>query len=85
MLLIMIGNVLSLKNLLNLSPDIPEISQEKLLSLVAEPLIDSNTNSDVIAFCHVYSCLSVFIRFWLVCGLFELGRILFELYSYILF
>ena len=43
----MIGNVLSLKNSLNLSPDIPEVSQEKLLSLVAERLIDSNTNTDV--------------------------------------
>lgn len=48
MLQFMIGNVLSLKNSLNLSPDIPEVSQEKLLSLVAERLIDSNTNIDVI-------------------------------------
>lgn len=57
MLYIMIGNVLSLKNSLNLSPDFPEVSQEKLLSLVAERLIDSNTNTDVIAFIAVYSCL----------------------------
>ncbi|KAL1547556.1 ubiquitin carboxyl-terminal hydrolase MINDY-1-like [Salvia divinorum] len=44
--LLAICNVLSLKNSLNLSPDIPEVSQEKLLSLVAERLIDSNTNTD---------------------------------------
>ncbi|XP_057811898.1 uncharacterized protein LOC131026143 [Salvia miltiorrhiza] len=44
--LLAICNVLSLKNNLNLSPDIPEVSQEKLLSLVAERLIDSNTNID---------------------------------------
>ncbi|XP_075505837.1 uncharacterized protein LOC142542855 isoform X2 [Primulina tabacum] len=42
--LLAICNVLSLKNSLNLSPDIPEVSQEKLLSLVAERLIDSNSN-----------------------------------------
>ncbi|KAK6137602.1 hypothetical protein DH2020_028659 [Rehmannia glutinosa] len=42
--LLAICNVLSLKNSLNLSPDIPEVSQEKLLSLVAERLIDSNIN-----------------------------------------
>ncbi|KAL0296004.1 UNVERIFIED_CONTAM: Ubiquitin carboxyl-terminal hydrolase MINDY-2, partial [Sesamum radiatum] len=44
--LLAICNVLSLKNRLNLSPDIPEVSQEKLLSLVAEHLIDSNSNID---------------------------------------
>ncbi|KAJ8449323.1 hypothetical protein Cgig2_002455 [Carnegiea gigantea] len=38
------GNVLLLKNQLNLSPDISEVSQEKLLSLVADRLIDSNSN-----------------------------------------
>ncbi|CAK9188622.1 unnamed protein product [Ilex paraguariensis] len=42
--LLAICNVLLLKNQLNLSPDIPEVSQEKLLSLVAERLIDSNSN-----------------------------------------
>lgn len=42
--LLAICNVLLLKNHLNLSPDIPEVSQEKLLSLVAERLIDSNSN-----------------------------------------
>ncbi|XP_009772020.1 uncharacterized protein [Nicotiana sylvestris] len=42
--LLAICNVLLLKNNLNLSPDIPEVSQEKLLSLVAERLIDSNSN-----------------------------------------
>ncbi|KAL8114526.1 hypothetical protein AgCh_021405 [Apium graveolens] len=44
--LLAICNVLLLKNNLNLSPDIPEISQERLLSLVAERLIDSNSNVD---------------------------------------
>ncbi|KAL5552175.1 hypothetical protein UlMin_002351 [Ulmus minor] len=42
--LLAICNVLLLKNNLNLSPDTAEVSQEKLLSLVAERLIDSNTN-----------------------------------------
>ncbi|XP_031125012.1 ubiquitin carboxyl-terminal hydrolase MINDY-1 [Ipomoea triloba] len=42
--LLAICNVLLLKNNLNLSPDVPEVSQEKLLSLVAERLIDSNSN-----------------------------------------
>lgn len=42
------GNVLSLRNNLNLSADTTEVSQEKLLSLVAERLIDSNSNIDVI-------------------------------------
>lgn len=41
------GNVLSLRNSLNLSPDTTEVSQEKLLSLIAERLIDSNSNIDV--------------------------------------
>ncbi|KAL3619343.1 hypothetical protein CASFOL_036913 [Castilleja foliolosa] len=44
--LLAICNVLSLKNSLNSSPDVPEVSQEKLLSLVAERLIDSNSNTD---------------------------------------
>lgn len=47
-LYIEIGNVLLLRNNLNLSPDTGEISQEKLLSLVAERLIDSNSNVNVI-------------------------------------
>ncbi|CAA0838843.1 Protein of unknown function (DUF544 [Striga hermonthica] len=42
--LLAICNVLLLKNILNLSPDISEVSQEKLLSLVAERLIDSNSS-----------------------------------------
>ncbi|GLT90949.1 hypothetical protein SLE2022_088640 [Rubroshorea leprosula] len=42
--LLAICNVLLLRNNLNLSPDISEISREKLLSLVAERLIDSNSN-----------------------------------------
>ncbi|KAL0329697.1 UNVERIFIED_CONTAM: Ubiquitin carboxyl-terminal hydrolase MINDY-1, partial [Sesamum radiatum] len=44
--LLAICNVLSLKNSLNLSPDTSEVSQEKLLSLVAERLIDTNINID---------------------------------------
>ena len=44
---IIAGNVLLLRNNLNLSPDIAEVSQEKLLSLVAERLIDSNSNVNV--------------------------------------
>ncbi|KAK8687497.1 hypothetical protein V6N13_086309 [Hibiscus sabdariffa] len=44
--LLAICNVLLLSNNLNLSPDIAEVSQEKLLSLVAERLIDSNSNVD---------------------------------------
>lgn len=48
-----VGNVLLLKNHLNLSPDIPEVSQEKLLSLVAERLIDSNSNVNVIPGCFL--------------------------------
>ncbi|XP_028762771.1 ubiquitin carboxyl-terminal hydrolase MINDY-1 [Neltuma alba] len=42
--LLAICNVLLLRNHLNLSPDVAEVSQEKLLSLVAERLIDSNSN-----------------------------------------
>ncbi|KAF3448465.1 hypothetical protein FNV43_RR09178 [Rhamnella rubrinervis] len=42
--LLAICNVLLLRNNLNLSPEIAEVSQEKLLSLVAERLIDSNSN-----------------------------------------
>ncbi|KAG9139357.1 hypothetical protein Leryth_024031 [Lithospermum erythrorhizon] len=44
--LLAICNVLLLRNSLNLSPDVPEVSQEKLLSLVAERLIDSNSNAN---------------------------------------
>lgn len=43
----MVGNILSLRNNLSLSPDVAEVSQEKLLSLVAERLIDSNSNVNV--------------------------------------
>ncbi|OMO89682.1 hypothetical protein CCACVL1_07712, partial [Corchorus capsularis] len=42
--LLAICNILLLRNNLNLSPEISEVSQEKLLSLVAERLIDSNSN-----------------------------------------
>jgi hypothetical protein len=41
------GNVLLLKNVISLNPDDSEVSQQKLLSLVAERLIDSNTNVQV--------------------------------------
>ena len=42
-----VGNVLLLRNQLNLSPDISEVSQEKLLSLVADRLIDADSNVNV--------------------------------------
>nr|XP_043628471.1 ubiquitin carboxyl-terminal hydrolase MINDY-1-like [Erigeron canadensis] len=44
--LLAICNILLLRNNLSLSSDVAEVSQEKLLSLVAESLIDSNSNSD---------------------------------------
>uniref|UniRef100_A0A2N9H9I8 MINDY deubiquitinase domain-containing protein n=1 Tax=Fagus sylvatica TaxID=28930 RepID=A0A2N9H9I8_FAGSY len=44
--LLAICNILLLRNNLNLSPDTTEVSQEKLLSLVAERLIDSNSNAN---------------------------------------
>ncbi|KAL9246765.1 hypothetical protein vseg_020259 [Gypsophila vaccaria] len=44
--LLAICNVLLLRNQLSLNGDITEVSQEKLLSLVAERLIDSNSNVD---------------------------------------
>ncbi|KAF4369527.1 hypothetical protein F8388_019396 [Cannabis sativa] len=52
-----LGNILLLKNNLTLSPDVTEVSQEKLLSLVAERLIDSNSNIDVIL--KVITCIFV--------------------------
>ncbi|GAB2224583.1 hypothetical protein Drorol1_Dr00005345 [Drosera rotundifolia] len=42
--LIAICNVLLLKNQLTLSPDLGEVSQQKLLAMVAERLIDSNND-----------------------------------------
>ena len=36
------GNVLLLKNVISLNPDEGEVSQQRLLSLVAERLIDPN-------------------------------------------
>ena len=58
-----IGNVLLLKNNLNLSPDIAEVSQQKLLSLVAERLIDSNSNINVRSAlsCHLNLSLIVYV------------------------
>ncbi|XP_062074175.1 uncharacterized protein LOC133778306 [Humulus lupulus] len=44
--LLAICNILLLRNNLTLSSDVTEVSQEKLLSLVAERLIDSNSNID---------------------------------------
>lgn len=41
------GNVLLLKNVISLNPDASEVSQQKLLSLVAERLIDSNSAAQV--------------------------------------
>jgi hypothetical protein len=42
-LLLTICNVLLLKNVISLNPNASEVSQQKLLSLVAERLIDSNS------------------------------------------
>ncbi|KAI3756253.1 hypothetical protein L1987_56072 [Smallanthus sonchifolius] len=42
--LLAICNILLLRNNLSLSSDVAEVSQEKLLSLVAERLLDSNSN-----------------------------------------
>ncbi|GAB2300935.1 hypothetical protein Dimus_034970 [Dionaea muscipula] len=42
--LIAICNVLLLKNQLSLSPDVGEVSQQKLLAMVAERLLDSNSD-----------------------------------------
>lgn len=44
------GNVLLLRNSLHLSLDEPEVSLQKLLSLLAEKLIDSNSNVQVLYF-----------------------------------
>lgn len=44
--LLAICNILLLRNQLKLNADISEVSQEKLLSLVAERLIDSNSNNN---------------------------------------
>ncbi|KAG5144327.1 hypothetical protein JHK84_029870 [Glycine max] len=52
---IIAGNVLLLRNNLNLSPDIAEVSQEKLLSLVAERLIDSNSSVN----CAIFDLLDI--------------------------
>jgi hypothetical protein len=41
------GNVLLLKNVISLNPDAGEVSQQKLLSLVAERLIDPNIAGQV--------------------------------------
>uniref|UniRef100_A0A0D6QZZ5 MINDY deubiquitinase domain-containing protein n=1 Tax=Araucaria cunninghamii TaxID=56994 RepID=A0A0D6QZZ5_ARACU len=44
--LLAICNVLLLRNIINLSSNITEISLEKLLSLVAERLLDANSNTE---------------------------------------
>lgn len=41
------GNVLLLRNSINLNLDAPEVPLQKLLSLVAEKLIDSNCSVQV--------------------------------------
>ncbi|XVE84200.1 hypothetical protein DITRI_Ditri16bG0151300 [Diplodiscus trichospermus] len=43
--LLAICNILLLRNYIHLSPDVAEVSQEKLLSLVRERLIESNSNN----------------------------------------
>lgn len=58
----MLGNILSLRNNLSMSSDVAEVtevSQEKLLSLVAERLIDSNSNVDVTALLSCYKYIIV--------------------------
>lgn len=42
-----VENVLLLKNQLNLSDDASELSQEKLISLLSERLLDLNSNVNV--------------------------------------
>lgn len=44
--LLAICNVLSLKNNFNLSSDISEVSQQRLLALVADRLLESNSNTE---------------------------------------
>jgi hypothetical protein len=41
------GNVLLLRNNLNVSTDLAEISLSELLSLIAERLLDVNSNTEV--------------------------------------
>jgi hypothetical protein len=41
------GNVLLLKNVISMNPDAEEVSQQRLLSLVAERLIDPNIAGQV--------------------------------------
>ncbi|MQL68512.1 hypothetical protein Taro_000849 [Colocasia esculenta] len=45
--LLAICNIMLLRNNISLSIDTPDVSQQKLLSLVAERLLDSNSNLEV--------------------------------------
>lgn len=58
-----VGNVLLLRNNINLSLDAAEVSLQKLLSLVVERLIDSNSNVQVqrwnLSWCK-YLCIYLF-------------------------
>lgn len=44
------GNVLLLRNILRLDPGIAEVSQDKLVRLVTQQLLDSNSNIKVLSF-----------------------------------
>ncbi|KVH91721.1 Protein of unknown function DUF544 [Cynara cardunculus var. scolymus] len=69
--LLAICNILLLRNNLSLSSDVAEVSQEKLLSLVAERLIDSNSNVDVIALPIFVHLINDF-EFTRECAIFDL-------------
>ncbi|GMN32411.1 hypothetical protein TIFTF001_003666 [Ficus carica] len=57
--LLAICNILLLRNNLNLSPETTEVSQEKLLSLVAERLIDSNSDFEFTPECAIFDLLDI--------------------------
>ena len=51
------GNVLLLRNAVNLSTEITEVSSSKLLSLIAETLIDTNVINGVLTMpCFEVNC-----------------------------
>jgi hypothetical protein len=58
------GNVLLLKNVINLNPDAGEVSQQKLLSLVAERLIDSNSTAQVRSPLSRWDFTALAVRSW---------------------
>lgn len=52
------GNVLLLRNAVNLSTEITEVSSSKLLSLIAETLIDTNVINGVLTMpCFKINCI----------------------------